>query len=194
MGRLSVWPITFKIIMSRIGKNPIELPENVTVEVKGSTVVVKGPKGELTRNIRPEIGVSVSEGKVVCSVSQETKNSSAYWGLSRALVANMIQGVSEGFEKKLELVGVGYRAKSSSGGVSLSVGYSHVVDYVAPEGVKVDVVDNTNITVSGIDKQLVGQAAAQIRAVRKPEPYKGKGIKYAGEVIRRKVGKSAKTI
>ncbi len=178
--------------MSRIGKMPILIPQGVTVTIDGSKITVKGPKGELTDTMRPEIKVKIEDNAVVFEIEKETKESSAYWGLIRALVANMVKGVTDGFEKKLELVGVGYRAKASGTGVSLSVGYSHPVEFPAPEGIQIEVVDQQNVTIKGSNKQLVGLTAAKIRKVRKPEPYKGKGIKYAGEVIRRKAGKSGK--
>lgn len=178
--------------MSRIGKMPIEIPAGITVTIDGSKVVVKGPKAELTEVIRPEIKAKVEENHVVFTVGKNVKNASAYWGLARALVANMVKGVNDGFEKKLELVGVGYRAKPSGNGVTLTVGFSHPVEFPAPEGIKIEVVDQQNIVIKGADKQLVGLTAAKIRKIRKPEPYKGKGIKYAGEVIRRKAGKSGK--
>ena len=178
--------------MSRIGKKPINLIDNVTVQVNGSEVTVKGPKGELKMNLRPEVTVKQEEGVINVELVQETKESPAYWGLTRALISNMIEGVTEGFKKELELVGVGYRAKSSGKGVELSIGFSHPVNFEAPEGITIEVPDQKKITVSGIDKQLVGLTAAQIRAVRKPEPYKGKGIKYVDEVILRKAGKAGK--
>ncbi len=179
--------------MSRIGKLPLQLPAGVTVEINGSAVKVQGPKGSLSIDIRPEISVKNENGVVTCFVSKETKFSGAYWGLTRALIANMVNGVTKGFEKKLELVGVGYRAKQNGNdGVILTVGFSHPVEFKAPQGVEIKVEDNTHITISGIDRQLVGLTAANIRKIRKPEPYKGKGIKYAGEVIRRKAGKAGK--
>lgn len=178
--------------MSRIGKQIILIPQGVTVNINGSVVVVKGPKGELSQEIRPEIAVKIENGVLETTIVKETKNSNAFWGLTRALIANMVKGVTEGFEKKLELVGVGYRAKASGNGVSLAVGYSNPIEFPAPNGIKIDVIDTQNVTISGADKQLVGLTAANIRQVRKPEPYKGKGIKYAGEVIKRKAGKSGK--
>jgi large subunit ribosomal protein L6 len=179
--------------MSRIGKNPIIIPEGVTVEVKGKTVHVKGSKGELSYEIRPEIGVDIKNGEVLCSVIRNTKESNAYWGLTRALINNMILGVTEGFEKKLELVGVGYRVKPEDArNISLTVGFSHPVEFTAPEGVELMVEGNKEITVKGIDKHLVGLTASNIRKIRKPEPYKGKGIKYIDEVVRRKPGKTGK--
>jgi large subunit ribosomal protein L6 len=178
--------------MSRIGKKIILIKKDVTVKMDGSKISVKGPKGEMSITIRPEIEVKIDGDKIIVQIKKETKQANAYWGLTRALVENMIVGVSDGFEKKLELVGVGYRAKPIAGGVSLAVGYSHPVEFMAPKGVTIEVPDQTNITVSGYDKQQVGLAAALIRKVRKPEPYKGKGIKYAGEIVRRKAGKSGK--
>lgn len=178
--------------MSRLGKKEILIPAGVTVELKGSTINVKGPKGELNYDFRPEIAINVNDGVIVTSVKHATKSSSAYWGLVWALVSNMVLGVSEGFEKKLELVGVGYRVKQNGKNVTITVGYSHPIEFPAPEGIALEVIDEKNITVKGIDKQLVGQTAAKIRSLRKPEPYKGKGIKYAGEVVRRKAGKTGK--
>ncbi len=178
--------------MSRIGKKPITIPEGVTVEVKDSTVTVKGPKGELSRTLRPEIKAVVEDGELVLSLKRETNETSALWGTARAIIANMVQGVTEGYQKRLQIVGVGYRAKGDGNGATISIGYSHPVEFVAPEGIKVEVEDNTNLIVSGIDKQLVGLTAAKLRAIRGPEPYKGKGIKYVDEVIRRKAGKSGK--
>ncbi|MFH1898922.1 MAG: 50S ribosomal protein L6 [Patescibacteria group bacterium] len=179
--------------MSRIGRKLIEIPQGVTVEVNGREVVVKGPKGPLTCKFEREIGVKVEENNVKVEVLGETKRSTALWGLTRALIANMVKGVTEGFEKKLELVGVGYRAKQvSPSEITLTVGFSHQVDFKAPEGIQLTLVDNTHITVTGADKQLVGMVAANIRKIRKPEPYKGKGIRYEGEVVRRKAGKAGK--
>jgi large subunit ribosomal protein L6 len=188
--------------MSRLGKMPILIPAGVTVNVDGlvnagnhgTRVVVKGPKGELTADMRSEIDVKVEGSNVVTSIKQNSKNSGAYWGLTRALVANMIKGVTEGFQKQLELVGVGYRVKQNgSDGVTLSLGFSHPVEFKAEKGVTLEVGENQTIDVKGADKNMVGLTAAKIRKLKKPEPYKGKGIKYAGEVIRRKAGKAAKT-
>ena len=178
--------------MSRIGRNPILIPQGVTVTVDNSVVKVKGPKGELFVELRPEITAKVEGSTLTVTPKIDTKDTSAFWGLTRALIANMVKGVSEGFEKKLELVGVGYRAKASSGGVSLTLGFSHPVEFLAPQGIVFEVPDTQNISIKGADKQLVGQTAAKIRALRKPEPYKGKGIKYFGEKVRRKAGKSGK--
>lgn len=178
--------------MSRIGKMPIKLPDLVNASVEGSVVKIKGPKGELSIRKRPEIKVEVNDNEVVVTEDIKTNKSNAYWGMTRAILASMVEGVTEGYSKKLQLVGVGYRAAASGKGVALSVGFSKPVQFDAPEGVKIEVVDSQNITISGVDKQLVGQTAAKIRAVRKPEPYKGKGIMYEGESIRRKAGKSGK--
>jgi len=181
--------------MSRIGKQPIKIPQGVNVEINGSNVSVKGPKGELSYEVRPEIEVKQTDGKLMFEIkkdSEKNKKSKAYWGLTRALIANMVFGVSEGFEKKLELVGVGYRAKSDPKGVSFTLGYSHPVIFEKPEGIEIEVEDNKNVVVRGIDKQLVTQTAAKIRELRKPEPYKGKGIRYADEVVKTKPGKAGK--
>jgi len=178
--------------MSRIGNKPILIPDGVDVTVTGSKVVVKGPKGESQFDMRPEISAIVEDGEVRLQEKRKTKNSSAYWGLCRSLIANMIEGVTEGYEKKLELVGVGYRAKQNGKGISLSVGYSHPVEFTPPEGVEVSLEDERNILVKGISKDLVSLTAAKIRKVRVPEPYKGKGIKYVDEVVRRKPGKAGK--
>lgn len=178
--------------MSRIGKQPVIIKEGVEVTVVNDLVTVKGSKGELTQKIRPEIKVTIKDGSVIVAVEKETKESSAFWGLTRALISNMIVGVTEGYEKKLELIGVGYRVTSKGSGISLTLGFSHPVEFEAPKGIEIKVDDNKNIIIKGIDKQLVGLTAAKIRAFRKPEPYKGKGIRYAGEVVRRKPGKAGK--
>lgn len=178
--------------MSRIGKTPILIPEGVTVSIDGNKVVVKGEKGELECEVRPEIKVVLEDNNVVLEEKIKTDNSNAYWGLSRALIANMVEGVTKGFEKRLKIVGVGYRASQKGNGASISIGYSHQVDFDPPEGVKINVEDTQTIVVSGFDKHLVGLTAAKIRDIRSPEPYKGKGIQYEGESIRRKAGKSGK--
>ncbi len=178
--------------MSRIGKKPILIPEGVEVKVEGNKVTLKGPKGTLVQDVRPEIKVSVEDGKIVLSPQKETKKTRAFWGLSRALLANAVKGVTEGFEKKLEIEGVGYRANVEGQDLVLQVGFSHPVRVTAPEGVSFSVEKNI-ITVSGIDREKVGQTAARVRKVKPPEPYKGKGIKYKGEQIRRKLGKKAAT-
>ncbi len=176
--------------MSRVGKKPIGIPEKVEVDIKDGLVKIKGPKGELQREIRPEVKAEIKDKALLVSPLGESKKIRAFWGLTRALLANMIEGVTEGFEKKLEIEGVGYRANLEGDSLVLNLGYSHPVKIKKPEGIEFSVEKNV-ITVSGIDKEKVGQAAAKIRAVRKPEPYKGKGIRYQGEEVRRKVGKKA---
>ena len=178
--------------MSRIGKKPIEIPEGVDVEVSDGKVVIKGSKGELSQRIRPEIGVEKKEGKIYVSPKIETKQTKAFWGLFRALLANMVKGVTQGYEKKLELQGIGYRATLEGKDLVLQIGFTHPVKIEAPEGIEFKVEKNI-IIISGIDKGLVGQTAAKIRKTRPPEPYKGKGIRYVGEKVRRKVGKKATT-
>lgn len=179
--------------MSRIGKTPIQIPAGVNVDVEETKVSVKGPKGSLSVTLHPQVRV-VKDGAVInVSVTDETdKKIRSLWGLSATLIRNLIDGVTKGFEKKLELVGVGYRAAMQGTAIKLEVGYSHPVVFALPAGV-VGAVEKNIITLTGIDKQLVGELAAQIRRIRKPEPYKGKGIKYVGEVIRRKAGKAAKS-
>ena len=176
--------------MWRIGKKPVELPSGVTATVDGTTVTVKGPKGTLTRRLHPDMRVRV-EGNVVTveRPSEETRHKALH-GLSRSLVANMVEGVSKGYMKALELQGVGYKAEPKPFGVNLVVGLSHQVPFKAPEGITLKVETPTLLKVEGIDKELVGQVAAEIRAVRPPEPYKGKGIRYQGEQVRRKAGKT----
>jgi large subunit ribosomal protein L6 len=176
--------------MSRIGNAPVELPKGVEATVDGGAVRVKGPKGELTYETRPEVTVKVEDGQVMVSRSSDVKQVRAYHGLTRALIANMVHGVSEGYRKALEIVGVGYRADMRGEDLVLNVGYSHEVTYPAPEGITLSTPSQTQIVVEGIDKQQVGQVAAELRAVRPPEPYKGKGIRYEGEHIRRKAGKT----
>ena len=179
--------------MSKIGKKPIEIPEGVTVEITEGKVLVKGSKGELFFDFNDAIGVKSDGKEINVALVRKTKESPALWGTTRASIANMIQGVTEGFEKKLELVGVGYRVKQvSNNEISMTLGFSHPVEFKAPEGVEIKVEDNTHITVRGIDKSLVGLAAALIRKFRKPEPYKGKGIRYQDEIVRRKPGKAGK--
>jgi large subunit ribosomal protein L6 len=178
--------------MSRIGKKPVQIPSGVTVAVNDNTVSVKGPKGELTRTLSDLVKVNVEGEELTVVTTEETTEANAQHGLSRTLVNNMVLGVSEGFEKKLELVGVGYRAALKGKNLELSLGYSHPVPYPAPENITFEVPDNTHITIKGISKEQVGQVAAEIRAKRPPEPYKGKGIRYEGEHVRRKLGKAAK--
>lgn len=174
--------------MSRIGKQPIPLPAGVTASVNGSVVTVKGPKGELTAIVHPHMNVEIKDGAIVVSVAKKSKQAAALWGTTRANLANLVQGVTEGFKKQLELQGVGYRANLKGKDIELQVGFSHPVLIKAPEGIAFTV-EQEIVTVAGINKQLVGQVTASIRAVRKPEPYQGKGIRYVGEVVRRKVGK-----
>jgi large subunit ribosomal protein L6 len=176
--------------MSRIGKLPISIPKGVSVTVNGHAVTVKGPKGELHRTMHPEIGVAV-EGEV-CTVSRPSDDPrhKALHGLSRTLVANMVEGVTKGYSKQLEITGVGYKAEARAYGLQLALGFSHPIEYRAPTGIKLTAPQPTQVLIEGPDKQMVGQVAAEIRALRKPEPYKGKGVKYAGEVVRRKAGKA----
>ncbi len=177
--------------MSRIGKKPITIPSGVTVEVKGPTITVKGSKGELTQDFEPYyVAVEVEGSAVNVARTADTKPHRARHGLYRSLVANMVEGCSKGFETKLEINGVGYSAKADGKKITLQIGFCHPVEIPMPAGVKVETPSNTTVTVSGPDKQKVGQMAANIRRVRPPEPYKGKGIKYVGEIIRRKAGKA----
>lgn len=176
--------------MSRIGKKPIPIPDGVQVDVKGSKVSVKGPKGALEWTFRPEIKVKTADGRVVIERPSDAPAHRALHGLTRSLVANMVAGVTDGYRKALELVGVGYRAEKKGKALVLNVGYSHVVEYPEPEGLTISTPNATTIVIEGIDKQKVGQAAAEIRSVRPPEPYKGKGIRYQGEYVRRKAGKT----
>jgi len=178
--------------MSRIGKQPIQVPENVEVKIEGNLVIVKGPKGELKNQIRQEIKAKIEENNVKLRPAILNKETQALWGTYRALIANMIEGVTNGFEKKLEIIGVGYKAELKDKNLVLNLGYSHPIEMEAPEGIEFKTERNT-IIVSGIDKQLVSQIAANIRAKRKPEPYKGKGVRYEGEIVRRKAGKKAVT-
>lgn len=182
--------------MSRVGSAPILIPPQVTLNIEGQMVVAKGPLGELEIRFRPEIKVEVEDtasGKrIIVKRKKEDRVSRSLHGLTRSLIANMVSGVEKGWQKKLELVGVGYRAQAADNKLTLSVGFSHPVEVVAPPGVKFTVSDNTKIEVSGIDKQLVGETAASIRRIKPPEPYQGKGIRYSGEYIRRKAGKAGK--
>ncbi|NLX03094.1 MAG: 50S ribosomal protein L6 [Syntrophomonadaceae bacterium] len=176
--------------MSRIGKKPISLPAGVKVTVDGNTVTVQGPKGTLTQALPEEITITQEDNQILVQRANDDKQQRSFHGLSRALIANMVEGVTNGFEKKLELVGVGYRAQMQGKKLVISIGFSHPVEVDAPEGIEFEVPAPTRITIKGIDKQLVGNTAAHIRAIRKPEPYKGKGIKYENEFIRRKAGKA----
>ncbi len=177
--------------MSRIGKKPIRIPEGVKVEINKSKIKVKGPKGELERELPSVVKVIIKDGQILVQRLNEDKRSKSLHGTLRSLIFNMVKGVSEGFEKVLEIVGMGYKATLENGVLILRVGYSHVVRYACPENVGIEVSHPNTIRVFGYDKQKVGEVAAEIRAVKKPEPYKGKGIRYKGEVIRRKVGKAA---
>jgi large subunit ribosomal protein L6 len=176
--------------MSRIGKRPIPVPDKVTVTIEGQTVTVKGPKGELSRTLPPEVEILREGETILVNRRNESRPARQRHGLCRTLIANMVEGVSQGFIKKLEIQGVGYRAAVQGKILNLAMGYSHPVNIDPPEGISFLVEGTTNVTVSGIDKEVVGNTAAQIRAVRPPEPYKGKGIRYAGEIVRRKVGKT----
>ena len=177
--------------MSRIGKKPIEIPQSVTVQINGAKVEVKGPSGTLTRTLPGNISAKVEDGKIILDRPNDEKMNRAMHGLARALTANMVEGVSKGFTKKLLITGVGYRAQLQGKKITLALGYSHPVEVEAPEGISFEVGKQmTDITVKGIDKALVGQVAANIRQKRKAEPYKGKGIRYEGEYVRRKAGKS----
>ncbi len=176
--------------MSRIGKKPVALPKGVTATVSGRDVTIKGPKGELRHTHHPEMSVEVVDGEVRVHRPSDEKRHRALHGLTRALVANMVAGVTRGFSRELEIQGVGYKAEPRPGGVRLVVGYSHPVEYKAPAGVKISVENNTLVKIEGINKELVGQVAAELRRVRPPEPYKGKGIRYVGEHVRRKAGKT----
>ena len=178
--------------MSRIGRKPVQIPAGVEVTVNGNTCVVKGPKGTLQQDFHENITVTVEENEVIVDRANDERESRAQHGLTRALIQNMVTGVSEGFTKSLELAGVGYRVHLKGTSLDFSLGYSHPVVVEAPEGITFEVPDNTHINVKGINKQQVGQIAAEIRAKRPPEPYKGKGIHYVGEHIRRKLGKAAK--
>jgi large subunit ribosomal protein L6 len=177
--------------MSRIGKKPIPVPEGVKVAVEGALVKVEGPKGKLSHSVPRGLSVAVDSSEVKIERSSDHRTVRALHGLTRSLVANMVQGVKDGFQRKLEIVGIGYRAQLQGKNLQLALGYSHPVIFPLPEGVQAEVEKQVSITLRGADKALLGQTAAQLRALRKPDPYKGKGIKYAEEQIRRKVGKKA---
>lgn len=179
--------------MSRIGKQPITIPAGTTVKLDGQAVTATGPQGSLSYTIPADLTVKQQDDQLVLARNADTKQAKALHGLARSLVANIVAGVTAGYTKKLELVGTGYRVAKKGQGLSLSVGFSHPVEINPPDGITLEVDSNTQITVKGPDKQLVGQVAADIRAVRPPEPYKGKGIRLRGEVVRRKPGKQAKT-
>ncbi|RLQ91747.1 50S ribosomal protein L6 [Falsibacillus albus] len=178
--------------MSRVGKKPIEIPSGVTVTLDGSTVTVKGPKGELSQTFNPDIAINIEENVVNITRPSDAKEHRALHGTTRALIANMVEGVSAGFERKLELIGVGYRAQKQGNKLVLNVGYSHPVEIEPEAGIEIEVPKNTNITIKGSNKERVGALAANIRAIRPPEPYKGKGIRFEGEYVRRKEGKTGK--
>lgn len=178
--------------MSRIGKKPIEIPAGVTVTVGEGTVTAKGPKGELTRNFHQDMEIKIEENLLTVVRPSESKDHRSLHGTTRSIIANMVEGVSNGYEKRLELIGVGYRASKQGTKIVLNVGYSHPVEIDPEQGIELEVPANTKITVKGIDKERVGAVAANIRDVRPPEPYKGKGIRYEGEFVRRKEGKTAK--
>ncbi|MBF2026473.1 MAG: 50S ribosomal protein L6 [Oscillatoriales cyanobacterium C42_A2020_001] len=178
--------------MSRIGKRPISIPNKVTVAIDGQSVTVKGPKGELSRVLPGEVEVTQEGETVLVNRRDDSRVARQRHGLCRTLVANMVEGVSQGFQRRLEITGVGYRAQVQGKNLTLNMGYSHPVQIEPPDGIQFAVENNTNVIVTGIDKEIVGNTAARIRAVRPPEPYKGKGIRYAGEVIKRKAGKAGK--
>jgi large subunit ribosomal protein L6 len=175
--------------MSRIGKMPIPIPKDVKVDLKDDLLTVKGPKGLMTRQIHPKVNIKIGDSRIEVSVNDETKESKSFHGLFRALISNMVTGVSKGFERVLDVVGVGYRAELSGRTATFHLGYSHPIVYELPEGIDAKI-EKTRITLSGIDKEVLGRTAAEIRGFRKPEPYKGKGIRYADEMIKRKAGKT----
>jgi large subunit ribosomal protein L6 len=176
--------------MSRIGKNPISVPSGVTITLDGNRITVKGPKGELSRVIPADMLISQESGTVTVNRPSDDQKHKALHGLSRTLIANMVEGVTKGFSKQLDIVGVGYKAEARPYGLQLALGFSHPVEYKAPQGIKLSAPAPTQIVIEGANKEIVGQVAAELRSLRPPEPYKGKGIKYAGEQIRRKAGKA----
>ena len=176
--------------MSRIGKKPVAIPKGVTVTLDGSKITVKGPKGELSRSLPGAMLVSMKDNEVVVERPSEENEHKALHGLTRTLVANMVEGVTTGFSKQLEIIGVGYKAEQRPYGLQLSLGFSHPIEYRAPAGIKLTAPQPTQVNIEGANKEMVGQVAAEIRSYRPPEPYKGKGIKYAGEQVRRKAGKA----
>ncbi len=180
--------------MSRIGKQPIPIPASVTVQIEGSTVTVTGPKGELQRECHPEMRIQLDDGQVLVTRPSDEARHRALHGLTRALLANMVTGVEAGFAKTLELHGVGYRAQQTGSSIQVLVGFSHPVNIEPPDGITLEVDGTNRIHVRGVDKELVGRIAAEIRSTRPPEPYKGKGIRYEGEHVRRKAGKAGKTL
>jgi large subunit ribosomal protein L6 len=176
--------------MSRIGKKPVDLPKGVSVTVEGNTVKVKGPRGELTRTFAPDMIMSTEGSTVSVNRPSDDPRHKALHGMSRTLLANMVEGVSKGFQKQLDIVGVGYKAETRPYGLQLALGFSHPIEFKAPPGIKLTAPQPTQVVIEGANKETVGQVAAEIRSLRPPEPYKGKGIKYAGEQIRRKAGKA----
>ena len=176
--------------MSRIGKKPVPVPNGVTVTVSGNTISVKGPKGELSRTLHQDMQVKLEDGTVTVNRPSDQDKHRALHGLTRSLIANMVEGVTQGYKKQLEITGVGYKAEVKPFGLQLALGYSHPVEYRAPAGIKLTAPQPTAVVIEGADKEKVGQVAAEIRALRKPEPYKGKGVKYQGEQVRRKAGKA----
>lgn len=176
--------------MSRIGKHPVPVPGGVTVTLEGSALTVKGPKGELSRTLHPEMILAYENGQITVTRPSDESRHKALHGLSRTLLANMVEGVTKGFVKQLEITGVGYKAELKPYGLLMSLGYSHTIKVEAPAGVKLTAPQPTQVVVEGADKEAVGRVASEIRKLRKPEPYKGKGVRYAGEVIRRKAGKA----
>jgi large subunit ribosomal protein L6 len=175
--------------MSRIGKKPVAIPGGVSAAIADGTLTVKGPKGTLSLSLREEISYTVDGDAILVKPGNDSKTARAFWGMQRTLVENLVTGVTEGYTKVLEITGVGYRANAQGKNLKLQLGYSHDVDFAVPDGIEIKTPDNTTVEISGIDKQQVGQVAAEIRRWRKPEPYKGKGIKYRGEYIFRKEGK-----
>jgi large subunit ribosomal protein L6 len=176
--------------MSRIGRKPIPVPAGVAVDIDGSTVHVKGPRGEMTRTLHRDMTIRRDGDQILVERPSDNPEHRSLHGLTRTLIANMIEGVTDGYKKTLEIVGVGYRAENRPFGLNFALGYSHPIEYRAPEGIKLNAASPTVVEVTGIDKEVVGQVAAEIRSLRPPEPYKGKGVKYQGEVIRRKAGKA----
>ena len=177
--------------MSRIGKRPVTVPQGVTVTLEeGNRIRVKGPRGELSRTLHPEMKIALENGEVTVTRPSEEQNHRALHGLTRSLIANMVEGVTTGYKKQLEITGVGYKAEARPYGLQLALGFSHPIEYRAPEGIKLTATSPTAVTIEGADKEIVGQVAAELRNLRPPEPYKGKGIRYAGEQIRRKAGKA----
>jgi large subunit ribosomal protein L6 len=176
--------------MSRIGKMPVVVPKGVTVTTEGPTVKVKGPKGELTKTFHSDLAIKIEEGNVIVERPSDEKNHKSLHGLTRTLINNMVEGVTKGYSKTLEIAGVGYKAEPRPYGLQFALGFSHPIEYRAPAGIKLTAPNPTTVQVEGADKEIVGQVAAEIRGLRPPEPYKGKGIKYMGEIIRRKAGKA----